>query len=56
VISERLLREAHSHKADEVLEIAKQLQRFLVSGLLDGPVGFRSLTIDPHAPAAVAGA
>jgi AcrR family transcriptional regulator len=44
------------HKADEVLEIAKQLQRFLVSGLLGGPVGIRSLTIDPHAPAAVAGA
>jgi AcrR family transcriptional regulator len=44
------------HTADEVIEIAKQLQRFLVSGLLGGPVSVRSLTIDPHAPAAVAGA
>jgi AcrR family transcriptional regulator len=44
------------HEADEVVGIAKQLQRFLVSGLLDGPVSMRSVTIDPHAPGAVAGA
>ena len=34
--------------------IAKQLHRLLGHGLLDGPASCRSLTIDPHAPAAVA--
>jgi AcrR family transcriptional regulator len=32
------------HEADETMGIAKQLKRFMVSGLLDGPVGIRSLT------------
>lgn len=39
---------------NNVTEIAKQLQRLLGHGLLDDPSSSRSLTIDPHAPAAVA--
>jgi hypothetical protein len=42
------------HKADEVMEIAKQLQRFLAIGLPDGPVGIRSLTNAARTRAAVA--
>jgi AcrR family transcriptional regulator len=44
------------HETDEVLEIAKQLHRLFVSGLLNRPVSSRSLTVDPHAPADVVAA
>lgn len=39
---------------DNMTLIAKQLQRLFARGLLDGPASRRSLTIDPHAPAAIA--
>ena len=42
------------HEADETTAIAKQLQRLFVRGLLDEPASSRSLTVDPHAPPAVA--
>lgn len=39
---------------DSTPMIAKQLQRLFAHGLLDGPASSRTLTIDPHASAAVA--
>ncbi|HEX2284271.1 MAG TPA: TetR/AcrR family transcriptional regulator [Mycobacterium sp.] len=42
------------HTPSEVMEIAKQLRRLFVHGLLDNAKSGRRITIDPRAPAAVA--